>query len=126
MALSEAEGAMIDAKRLNICAYIALGLGLGFYILALWFQVFIDTRKARIVAPNRYYESHRYWRMRSALVFLIWSVLGGLTLPFGIGWLILIPAYLWFLYRVLKGVIWFHLGRPIGGVKGTAVVGPAH
>lgn len=112
--VSECRSATASAARLNAYAYAALALGLVLYIVAIWFQVYIDTRRARTVAPDRYFEGHRHWRMRTALVFLIWSVLGGLTLPIGIGWLILIPAYLWYLYRVAKGIVWFALGRPLG------------
>lgn len=102
------------ARRLGTYAYAALALGLVLYILAIWVQVFIDTRKDRAVAPNLYFEGHRHWRLRTALLFLIWSVLGGLTLPFGIGWFIVIPAYAWYFYRVVKGIVYFRLGRPLG------------
>lgn len=108
------------ARRLSAFAYAGLALGLVFYIVALWLQVFIDTRKAREVAPDLFFESHRHWRVRTALVFLIWSVLGGLTLPFGFGWFIVIPAYAWYLYRVVKGVTYFRLGRPVGIVATTS------
>jgi uncharacterized membrane protein len=109
-----ADRSAAHAGRLGMLAYAALALGLVLYIVAIWAQVYIDTRKVRIVAPNPYFESHRHWRMRTALVFLIWSVLGGLTLPFGFGWLILIPAYAWYLYRVAKGIAYFRLGWTIG------------
>ncbi len=116
----ERGAAPANATRLNVYAYAALALGLVLYIIAIWAQVYIDTRKTREVAPDAYLEGHRHWRMRSALVFLIWSVLGGFTLPFGIGWLVLIPAWLWYAYRVVKGSVWFALGRPLGMSKRMA------
>ena len=103
-----------EAARLGGFAYTALALGLVLYIIAIWVEVYLDTRKARLVAPTPFFESHRHWRVRSTLVFLIWSVLGGLTLPLGFGWIILIPAYAWYLYRVFKGIVYFRLRRPIG------------
>lgn len=112
------------AGRLGMLAYSALALGLLLYIVAIWVQVFIDTRKARIVAPDAYFESHRHWRVRTALLFLIWSILGGLTLPFGFGWLILIPAYAWYLYRVVKGIVYFRMGWTIGVAGVLAGTGP--
>jgi uncharacterized membrane protein len=111
------------AGRLGMLAYVALALGLVLYVLAIWVQVFIDTRKSRIVAPDAYFESHRHWRVRTALLFLIWSILGGLTIPFGFGWLILIPAYAWYLYRVVKGIVYFRLGWTIGFVGVLARTG---
>lgn len=111
LAAKEHGKATDSAARLAVYAYAALALGLVVYIIAIWFQVFIDTHKARAVAPDAYFEGHRHWRMRTALVFLIWSVLGGLTLPFAIGWFVLIPAYIWYAYRVVKGIACLSLGR---------------
>lgn len=104
------------ARRLGGVAYAALALGLVLYIVTIWLQVYIDTRKSQAVARDLFSESHRHWRVRTALIFLIWSVLGGFTLPFGFGWLIVIPAYAWYLYRVVRGIVYFRLGWPIGAV----------
>lgn len=106
-----------DVRRLGQWAYVALALGLVLYIIAIWFQVYVDTRKLPAPLPDVYAESHRRWRLRTAMVFLIWSVVGGLTLPFGVGWFVLIPAYVWYVYRIVRGVLWFALGRPIGLVR---------
>ena len=92
-------------------------LAAGLYIVALWGQVYLDTRKADEIGRDLVSESHRHWRLRTSLLFLIWSVLGGLTLLLGFGWLIIIPAYAWYLYRVAKGFLYFRLGRPVGLVR---------
>lgn len=114
-----------EARRLGNWAYTALAFGAILYIVAIWMQVYIDTRKTRAVAPDLFFESHRHWRMRTALLFLIWTVLGGFTLPFGIGWFIVIPAYVWFVYRVAKGALYFRLGRPLGMARAGARAGLA-
>ncbi|HEX7325576.1 MAG TPA: hypothetical protein VF292_09530 [Rhodanobacteraceae bacterium] len=103
-----------DSRRLETWAYVALALGLVLYILAIWLQVYIDTRKLASPLPDHCAESHRRWRLRTAFVFLIWSVLGGFTLPFGIGWPVLIAAYVWYVYRVVRGGIGFARRRPVG------------
>lgn len=102
------------ARRLGQWAYVGLALGLVLYIVAIWFEVYVDTRNLASVPRDLCAESHRRWRLRTAFVVLVWSVLGGLTLPFGVGWFVLIPAYAWYVYRVVRGVAWFALGRPIG------------
>lgn len=107
-------GASRRMSRLSLLAYGAMVLGAGLYVLSLWGQVYIDTRYARGVSIDAFSESHRHWRIRTTLVFLIWSVLGGFTLPFGIGWFFLLPAYLWYCYRTVKGLAWFLRGRPVG------------
>lgn len=113
----------VDARRmrrLSVVGYGAMALGAVLYIVALWVQVYVDTRRMGQVSIDVFSESHRHWRLRTTLVFLIWTVLGGLTLPFGVGWLFLIPAYLWYCYRTLKGLIWFLLRRPIGRASGAS------
>lgn len=112
--IAASETAEEHARRLGALAYAALMFGLIAYIATIWVQVFIDTRKTRAVSPDLFFESHRHWRMRTTLIFLIWTILGGLSLPFGFGWFIVIPAYVWFLYRIVKGVACFHLGWPVG------------
>lgn len=102
-------------RRRDTIAYACLALGSVLYVLAIWPQVYLDTHRPRRPTGDLVGHSHHHWRMRTALVFLIWSVLGGLTLPFGIfGWLVLIPAYAWYLYRVVKGAAYFKLGLPVG------------
>ena len=84
------------------------------YIIPIWLEVYIDTRRAREVAVDAFSESHRHWRVRSTLMFLIWSILGGFTLPFGFGWLILIPALVWYALRIAYGASRFARGLRVG------------
>lgn len=95
-------------------AYAALLAGLLLYVAAIWLQVVIDTRKLAVPTPDLTAESHRLWRLRSTLLFLLWSVLGLITTPLVIGWFVVIPAYLWYAVRVIRGALWFARGLPIG------------
>lgn len=96
-------------------AYAAMASGLVFYVLTLWIQVFIDTRKAGTVSVDPCSEAHRHWRLRSTLLYLIWTVLGILTVPLGVGWLIVIPAWLWYAARTVRGAWRFGRGLPPPG-----------
>ncbi|MEJ2686009.1 MAG: hypothetical protein P8124_02165 [Gammaproteobacteria bacterium] len=111
-ALSQASGEYV--RRLGWICYGALAAGLVLYIVTIWIEVFLDTRKAPDFARSVFDESHRHWRVRTTFMFLIWSILGGLTLPLGIGWLFVIPAYAWYLFRIAIGMIQFARGKPIG------------
>lgn len=111
------------SRRLAVAAYACMAAGLVLYVLAIWGEAYLDTRHAATVACDRFSESHRHWRLRSTLVFLIWSVLGVLTLPFGFGWLIVIPAYAWYVYRIAKGLVYFWRREPIGVGTRTAKPG---
>jgi len=112
--MSELPDGNDTAPTLGRLAYAALAAGAVLYVLALWVEVYVDTRRAADVGIDSFAESHRRWRLRTAFLFLVWTVLGGFTLPLGFGWLFLIPAYLWYLGRVLAGIVFYLRGRPIG------------
>lgn len=101
------------ARQLGRIGYGALAAGALLYIITIWLEVYLDTRKASTIAVSRFDESHRHWRVRSAFLFLVWSILGGFTLPLGIGWLFLVPAYLWYVLRVAWGLVCFARGQPM-------------
>lgn len=99
--------------RLGGLAYAAMALGVVFYIVTLWAEIYIDTKRLP-VREDWFTESHRHWRLRTAIVFLIWSVVGGLTLPFGIGWFAVIPAWCWYVGRIVWGGVAYGRGRVVG------------
>lgn len=103
-----------EARRWGRWAYAALALGLVLYVVTLWAQILIDTRKLAAPTTDWVAESHRHWRLRTALLFLLWSIIGLLTVPVTIGWFVLIPTWIWTAYRVLRGAICFARHRPIG------------
>ncbi len=120
--LTGASGSAEAAARLGRAAYAAQGLGLIFYVLGLWLEVYIDTRKLGRGDTDLFRESHRRWRLRTSLVFLTWTILGGLAVPFGIGWPVLGVAYLWYVLRVMKGWFYWHHDRVIG-MRSVAAAG---
>lgn len=89
--------------RSSHMAYAALALGLVLFIFSIWYQVYGDTRKDARAWPDPLLQSHRQWRLRTAFLFLVWSILAGFCVPFGFGILVFVPVWLWFLYRVGKG-----------------------
>jgi uncharacterized membrane protein len=52
-------------------------------------------------------ESHFNWQIRTFWFFLLWTVLGALTLGLGVGYFILVANSIWFIYRIIKG--WLNL-----------------
>ena len=51
------------------------------------------------------YESHFTWQIRTFWWVLLWCVVGGSTFWFGIGFLVLAAAGIWYLYRLVKGFL---------------------
>lgn len=107
-------------RQLAWRCYALQAAGLVLYIIPIWLQVYIDTRRAGEVAIDACSESHRHWRVRSTLLFLIWSILGGFTLAFGIGWPILIAAFVWYAWRIAYGAWRLRRGMPVGRPVQTA------
>ncbi len=100
--------AQTASLRLSRNAYLALALGSVLYVFAIWYEVYVDTRAVTESEPDAFLQSHRQWRLRTAFLFLLWTILAGFCVPFGFGAAVFIPAYGWFLYRLSKGLIRFH------------------
>ncbi|MGA8262282.1 MAG: hypothetical protein WB783_18910 [Arenicellales bacterium] len=116
------------ARSLGWLSYAAQVAGLVLYVVTIWVQVYVDTRRMGEVACDWFTESHRRWRLRSSLLFLTWTVLGGLAIPLGIGWALLVPAYLWYVYRLARGSACYARGRVIApsrnAPRAAAFAGP--
>lgn len=104
----------VTSHRLGRRCYALQAAGLFLYIVPISLQVYIDTRRAPRVSVDAVSESHRHWRVRTTLLFLIWTILGGLTLPFGIGGLVLVPTFAWYAWRIAHGAWRFSRGLPVG------------
>jgi uncharacterized membrane protein len=68
------------------------------------------------VRRNHYGEpldSHHAWMIRSFWWGLVWVVIGGITLLIGIGWVVLIVAWIWYVYRHVRGLIALANGEPM-------------
>ncbi len=92
-------------------AYAALALGAVLFVFSIWYQVYGDTRKDAAAWRDAVLQSHRQWRLRTAFLFLVWSILAGFCVPFGFGLLVFVPVWLWFVYRVTRGMILFRMHR---------------
>lgn len=87
-------------------AYAALALGTVLFIFSIWYQVYGDTRKDAQSWSDPVLQSHRQWRLRTTFVFLIWTILAGFCVPFayGLAVMVFVPVWLWFVYRIAKGM----------------------
>jgi len=52
-------------------------------------------------------ESHFLWQKRTFWYGLLWVILGSMTTVFLVGWLVLLVASFWLIYRIAKG--WIYL-----------------
>ena len=60
-------------------------------------------------------RAHDEWIIETFWVTLVLGIVGGLLVLVMIGWLILIPLWIWYIYRVVRGLVRLSEGRPPRG-----------
>jgi uncharacterized membrane protein len=65
-------------------------------------------------AAGTVYQSHFDWQIRTFWFGLLWGVVGFLLIfALGLGFLILFVAWVWMIYRVVKGWLKLTEGKPV-------------
>jgi uncharacterized membrane protein len=59
------------------------------------------------------FDSHHGWMIRSFWWAILWSIVGFVTLLIGIGWVIWVVVWLWYIYRHVRGLIALINGEPM-------------
>ena len=59
------------------------------------------------------FDSHHAWMIRSFWWAILWCVLGLVTLVIGVGFVILGVAWIWYVYRHVRGLIALLNGEPM-------------
>ena len=59
------------------------------------------------------FDSHHAWMIRSFWWAILWCVLGLVTFLIGVGVVILVLAWLWYVYRHVRGLIALLNGEPL-------------
>ena len=59
------------------------------------------------------FDSHHRWMISSFWWALLWIIIGCITIFILIGWVILFLAWLWYIYRHVRGLIALINGEPM-------------
>jgi uncharacterized membrane protein len=59
------------------------------------------------------YESHFSWQIKTFWWGLLWAIVGALLAFVLVGFLVLAVAYIWMIYRVVKGWLRLTEGQPV-------------
>lgn len=100
-----------EVKNYVFIAYVTYALG-----LLILFTPVIGVILAfikRDEAQGGIYASHIDWLIKTFWVSLIGLLLGRLTILILIGWLILLVTAIWFIYRVVIGLIKLNEDKPV-------------
>jgi len=97
-----------DEASLTTITHVVYALqAVGVFLqITLLVAVIIDYVK-RDDAAGTWLASHFRWQIRTFWFFVLWIVVGGLTWVVIIGMIVIPAAYIWLIYRVIKG--WLYL-----------------
>lgn len=99
-------------KTVAMAVYILQALSF-FWGLPAIVAIVIDYVK-RDDARGTVYESHIEWQISTFWWGLLWTLLGMASMwVFGLGMIVLAVAYIWMIYRVVKGFLKLTEGRPV-------------
>jgi len=101
-----AEQKLEKNKELTMLIYVLYGISV-FFVLPFFIAIMINYIKREEV-KGTFLESHFDWQINTFWYTLLWSVLGFITLLVGVGFVILIIDAIWFIYRIVKGILYLN------------------
>lgn len=110
------------AKNLATVVYALQSAG--FAIGITYFIAPVIIYMKRETAAGTWVESHLRWQLNTFWYSVAWAIVGGLTLTWGIGLMILTAVTLWIIFRIVQG--WSALSRnqPIPAAAKKTVATP--
>ena len=106
---TDAELASLRQLTLVIYVLYALSFVLGVTLLIGVIVAHVKRDDAR----GTLYESHFTWLIRIFWWSLLWGALGFLTFVLVVGMFVLAGASIWFLYRLVKGWLYWNDHKPL-------------
>ncbi len=103
---------LASLRTITTVVYALQALSFAFGVTAL-VGLIINYVKRDDVAGTLY-ESHFNWQIRTFWWGLLWGVLGSILIfAFGLGLVVLFVAWIWAIYRVVKGWLKLNDGKPV-------------
>ncbi len=103
------EAQQAELRKYTFSVYILQALGFVLLITP-FIGVIINYIKQDDVRGGNF-ESHFRWQKATFWYGLLWILLGLVTLPFLIGYVVLAGANLWLIYRIARGWIYLVDGK---------------
>ena len=103
---------LASLRQIALVVYILQALSFFFGLTAV-IGVIINYIKKEDAAGTLY-QSHFDWQIRTFWWGLVWGVVGFvLIFALGLGLLVLLVAWIWAIYRVVKGWLKWNDGQPV-------------
>jgi uncharacterized membrane protein len=100
-----------NLKQLTLIIYILHGLS--FFAGVTGIVAIIMNYIKRDEVKGSIYESHFNWQIRTFWWSVLWFVIGFITMFVVIGFFIWFVAFVWWLYRMIKGILNWTDGKPM-------------
>ena len=97
------------SKKLTTIVYALYGLAIFCGVTGLVAIVINYVKKDDV--QGTLYESHFRWQIRTFWFSCLWALIGVVTALFVVGFAILGVAYIWYIYRVVKGFLRLNDGK---------------
>ena len=97
----------------NITTLVYVLQGLSFFLGVTAIVAIIINYVKRPEVSSTWLASHFRWQMRTFWFGLLWMAVGALTIILAVGYLIVTIAGIWIIYRIVKGWLYLHDGKPL-------------
>ena len=101
----------VTAKSAAQLVYILQAVG--FFIGLTWIAAVIVNYVKLDDARGTWVESHFRWQIRTFWFGLLWGVIGAISMFVVVGFAVLAANYVWLIYRVVKGWLFFSERKPM-------------
>lgn len=98
-------------KTLTLAVYALQAAG--FFVGLTWIVAIVMNYVKREEVAGTWLESHFTWQIRTFWFGLLWGLVGGLLTLVLVGFLILLAAGVWIIYRIVKGWLNLNDGKPM-------------
>jgi uncharacterized membrane protein len=102
---------MEKLKTITTVVYVLQALG--FLNGITWIVAVVINYVKKEEVQGTWLESHFRWQIRTFWFGLLWGVIGGLLALVLVGFVVLVAAGIWIIYRIVKGWLYLMDGKPL-------------
>jgi uncharacterized membrane protein len=100
-----------SAKSLTTLIYVLYAVSFLVGITAIAAIVMNYLKKDDVAGT--FLESHFRWQIRTFWFGLLWTVVGAALMVVLVGWVVLVVAGVWMVYRIVKGMLRLNDNKPM-------------
>lgn len=100
----------LSDKQLTLIAYALHLLGAATIVTSIVALIINYLKRTQVPRP---FDSHHRWMIRTFWWSVVWGVIGGILKYVGIGYLMLLGVLIWWIYRMVRGILALADNRPV-------------